>query len=154
MLLMPLSVQFYQGKRRALVGSTFALMNDPDSDDEMLYSAENKAKETNEAVLFKSMFPDCTAEELAAFRMHYRENNRFPRLSSEPAESAPRSDTRRVREQQAVMDWQQYTVTKLLQNKTGPKKTLPVVVVKYEGELQFITVPNGTHLMRNCTLNL
>ena len=150
-----ITVQFYEGKRRALAGSTFALMNDPDYDEEVLYARENKARETNEAALFKSMFPDCSTEELAEFRMHLHETNHFPRLSSSPSpgggggggvtatppdESAPPSsiiESRRTRDLHAVMDWQQYTVTKLLQNKTGPKKTLPVVVVKYEGKRSF-----------------
>lgn len=138
-------------------------MNDPDYDDEVLYARENKARETNEAALFKSMYPDCAADELAEFRMHVHENNQFPRLSSGGAGGAtaavsataaattaaaaaaitttasltdsapPKIESRRTRDLHAVMDWQQYTLTKLLQNKTGPKKTLPVVVVKYEG---------------------
>lgn len=140
--------QFYEGKRRALARSTFALMNDPDYDEEVLYAQENKSREADEAALFKSMFPDCSADELKEFRMHIHENNRFPRLSSREGggegaanttgslseASPPRIESRRVKDLHAVMDWQQYTVTKLLQNKTGPKKTLPVVVVKYEGQ--------------------
>lgn len=166
-----ITVQFYEGKRRALAGSTFALMNDPDYDEEVLYARENKARETNEAALFKSMFPDCSAEELAEFRMHLHETNHFPRLSSSPSpggggggvtatppdESAPPSsiiESRRTRDLHAVMDWQQYTVTKLLQNKTGPKKTLPVVVVKYEGKRSFFYHRTDASLLLQNTSDL
>ena len=129
-----------------MAGSTFALTKDIDDDDDLLHSTEDKARDRNEAVLFRSMYQDCSKEEFAAFRKHLRENNNsnnivttHPISSEQQEQDLPltqagfRVDSRRTKRLEELMEWQQYTVSRLLQNKTGPKKTLPVVVVKYEG---------------------